>query len=349
MHSKIKRRLGSAQDVVEADLVSADCLSGIQAVEQKYAIGLSSHVADLAKNSSAVAKQYVPDIRELDNSLHEMDDPIGDDVNSPVKGIVHRYPDRVLLKACQVCAVYCRYCFRREMVGQDTDQVLTHDEMIQALGYIRSRPEIWEVVLTGGDPFVLSVRQISAILGGLSTIDHVKVVRFHTRVPIADPKRVTDKLCSALKACDKAVYIALHVNHVDELTGDVLRAIGDLRAAGCTLLSQSVLLRGVNDDVVALECLMRRLVELSVKPYYIHHPDMARGTSHFRLPLAKGQAIVRALHGRLSGLCQPSYILDIPGGYGKVPINLYSLEHLEDGDYVVEDYQGNRHLYKDGL
>lgn len=344
-----KKRLSSARDLVEAGLVDDAAGADIDAVGREYAIGVSAHVAALARGSEAVARQYVPDVRELDIKSVEMDDPIGDDVHSPVKGVVHRYPDRVLLKATHVCAVYCRYCFRREMVGQDTDQILSHEEMVQALDYIRSRPEIWEVILTGGDPFVLSARQMGEILQGLQAIPHVKVVRFHTRVPIADPGRVSADLCEILQACDKAVYVALHVNHPDEITPEVECALADLRAAGCVLLSQSVLLRGVNDDADVLEALMRRLVELSVKPYYIHHPDMARGTAHFRLSIAHGQEVMRALLGRVSGLCQPSYMLDIPGGYGKVSINPYYLDEGQDGTMIVEDYQGNRHFYQDGI
>jgi len=342
-----KKRLSSACDVVDAGLAAEDQAADITAVGAEYAIGLSAHVAELAGKSQAVARQYVPDGRELVSRLEELGDPIGDDVYSPVKGVVHRYPDRVLLKACQVCAVYCRYCFRREMVGQDSDPVLSHEEMVRALDYIRSRPEIWEVILTGGDPFVLSPRQLAVIMQGVAAMDHVKVIRFHTRVPVADPRRVGADLCEVLAASNQAVYVALHINHADEITPEVEAAIADLHKAGCVLLSQSVLLRGVNDNAQTLEDLLRALVALRVKPYYIHHPDMARGTGHFRLSIAEGQAIMRDLLGRVSGLCQPSYMLDIPGGYGKVPVNPYYLEQGDKGEIVVEDYQGNRHLYRD--
>ncbi len=347
---KTKQRLNSARDLLDRGLISAQELAGVSAVEKSYVIGVSEHVASIIRGdvrSDPIAKQYIPDMRELDVESAEMEDPIGDGVNSPVKGVVHRYPDRVLLKVTHVCAVYCRYCFRREMVGPSAEG-LTSDELARALDYIRAHGEIWEVILTGGDPLVTSARQMEALMDALCAISHVKVVRIHSRVPIADPKRVTADLCAALKR-EKAVYIALHINHANEITPEVERAICDLRAAGCTLLSHSVLLRGVNDCADILEVLMRRLVEIRVKPYYIYHPDMARGTGHFRLSVARGQEIMRQLLGAVSGLCQLSYMLDIPGGYGKVPVNPYYVETAADGRMILEDYQGEKHYYEDAV
>lgn len=319
----------------------------VNLVSQRYAVSITDHVRSTMKGSAdtdPVAKQYVPQLAELTILPEENTDPIGDDVHSPVKGIVHRYPDRVLFKPVTVCAVYCRYCFRREMIGPQAG-VLKPEERKAAIHYIRTHPEIWEVILTGGDPLVLSSRQLEEIMLELSKIEHVKVVRLHTRVPAADPKRITDKLAIALAASGKATYLAIHINHAQEITQDVHNACALLHKSGINLLSQSVLLRGVNNNAKTLETLFRALIAINVKPYYLHHPDLAPGTSHFRLSIAEGQAIMRELLGRVSGLALPTYMLDIPGGMGKVPLTPCYLEPLENDGYWVEDYQGQNHLY----
>jgi lysine 2,3-aminomutase len=275
----------------------------------------------------------------------ERSDPIGDLAHSPVEGIVHRYPDRVLLKAVHVCPVYCRFCFRREMVGPQGLGTLSPDAMDRAFAYIESHPEIWEVILTGGDPLVLSPRRLAEITERLARIDHVKIVRFHTRVPVVEPDRIGEDLIAALKASRKTTYVALHANHPRELTDDARAACGRLVDAGIVMISQSVLLKGVNDDPDILASLMRAFVETRIKPYYLHHPDLAPGTGHFRLSVAEGQALVAGLRGRVSGLCQPTYILDIPGGYGKAAIGAAAITQGRDGCYTVSDFHGQQHAY----
>ena len=189
-----------------------------------------------------------------------------------------------------------------------------------ALDYVRAHPQIWEVILSGGDPLVLSARRLKDVVASLAAIDHVKVVRVHTRVPVVAPDRISAALVRALRARDKATFVVLHVNHPRELTTDARAACARLIDAGIPMLSQSVLLRGVNDDVETLGALMRALVECRIKPYYLHHADLAPGTAHLRTTIAEGQALIRALRGRYSGLCQPAYVLDIPDGHGKSPI-----------------------------
>ena len=318
----------------------------LQAVKERYAFRTTETIESLitgTPDDDPIARQYIPTPAELFATSEEDYDPIGDEVNTPVKGIVHRYPDRVLFKPANVCAVYCRYCFRREHVGPGSE-ILTDEERKEALEYIRANKKIWEVIFTGGDPLVLSARQLGQIINELNAIKHVQVIRFHTRVPVADPKRITPKLLNALDS-DKAVYMPLHINHANEITNEVVRAIKDLRKAGVILLSQSVLLKGVNDNAKTLEHLYRRLVALGVKPYYLHHPDYALGTSHFRLSIQEGQEIVKQLQGRLSGLCQPTYMLDIPGGHGKVPITPCYIEELAKNTYSVENYKGESFNY----
>ena len=276
-----------------------------------------------------------------------MFDPIGDDAHSPVEGIVHRYPDRVLLKLTHVCAVYCRFCFRREMVGPDKPNALSRGALAKALDYIRTHRDIWEVILTGGDPLVLSARRLRAVMTELAGIDHVKIVRIHTRVPIADPARITPELVRALKLDGKPTYVALHVNHARELSPAVRIAVARLADAGMPLLAQTVLLKGVNDNAETMCELMRALVECRIKPYYLHHGDLAPGTSHLRTDIATGQNLMRHLRGRSSGLCQPTYILDIPGGHGKSPIGPNYLTR-EGEKFSVEDFSGDQHIYPPG-
>ncbi|TNE31176.1 MAG: lysine-2,3-aminomutase-like protein [Alphaproteobacteria bacterium] len=318
-------------------------------VAERYAVRVTTAVYDnIAKTApdDPVALQYLPDARELSETPDELPDPIGDHSHSPTPGIVHRYPDRVLLMPVSRCAVYCRYCFRREKVGKGAG-LLEPAQLAAALDYIRDNKNIWEVILSGGDPLILSPRRLAAILEELDKIGHVGVIRIHSRVPIADPDRINDALCAVLSNTQKPVYIAVHINHAQELTAAVETALRHLHQAGCTLLSQSVLLKGVNNDATVLETLFRRLVSLRVRPYYLHHPDKAPGTAHFRLPLAEGQQIMRELRGRLSGLAQPVYMLDIPGGHGKIPLTPCYLSAEDDGIYQVSDPSGHTHFYQD--
>ena len=345
-----RKPLRRAGDLLAAGLISPERRAGVEAVTARYALALTADLADLvsaAEPSDPIARQFIPDEAELASGPEESRDPIGDGVHSPVKGIVHRYPDRVLLKPVHVCAAYCRFCFRREVVGRE--RALSRAELETAIAYIRAHCEIWEVILTGGDPLVLSARRLKELIVALAAIAHVKVIRVHTRVPVAEPSRVTAALARALKAAGKATYVVLHANHARELTPAARAACARLVDAGIPMLSQSVLLRGVNDDAAALGELMRALVECRIKPYYLHHGDLAPGTGHWRVNIDEGQAFMRALRGRLSGLCQPTYVLDIPGGHGKSPIGPSYLARVggKNGTahYEVEDFNGHCHVY----
>jgi lysine 2,3-aminomutase len=334
-----------ADDLAHAGLVAPERLDELRAVAAQFSVALTEDVAALihpADPADPIAAQFLPSAAELETREEEQADPIGDERWSPVPGIVHRYPDRVLLKPSLVCPVYCRFCFRREQIGA-RGKVLSRAALDPAYAYIRERPEIWEVIVTGGDPFLLSPRRIKSIVETLTAMSHVQVIRFHTRVPVVDPRRVNAALVAALDS-DKAVYVVIHANHPRELTDPAKAAVTRLTRAGTPLLSQSVLLRGINDDAAVLEDLFRRLVAMRVKPYYLHHPDLARGTGHFRGDIAEGQRLMRALRGRVSGLCQPTYVLDIPGGHGKVPIGPCWLQHDGEG-WIIEDSAGARHLY----
>jgi len=343
MSATARKTLRTPSALAAAQLVARDRLKPLEEVAARYAVAITPALADLIDPSDPqdpIARQFVPDARELHSEPQESRDPIGDEAHSPVEGIVHRYPDRVLLKLVNACAVYCRFCFRREMVGPGRGG-LAPAALDRALAYVRSRPEIWEVILTGGDPLVLSARRMKDVVTRLAAIAHVKVIRVHTRVPVAAPDRVTAAMVRALRT-DKATFVVLHANHPRELTAQVRAACARLIDAGIPMLSQSVLLRGVNDDAQTLGALLRALVECRIKPYYLHHADLAPGTAHLRTTIAQGQALLRALHGRMSGLCQPSYVLDIPGGHGKSPIGP---NYLSADGTVIEDFCGRRHAY----
>jgi lysine 2,3-aminomutase len=246
------------------------------------------------------------------------------------------------------------------MVGPGKESALSEAAYRDALGYIRAHPDIWEVILTGGDPLMLSPRRLSEIMADLAAIDHVKIIRIHTRLPVADPLRISPQLVDALTVHGATVWVALHANHPRELSPEVRAACARLVDAGIPMVSQSVLLHGINDDAVTLASLMRAFVECRIKPYYLHHGDLAPGTAHLRTTLAQGQALMRALRGRVSGLCQPDYVLDIPGGFGKAPVGPAFLtaqipathdglaqdhESAQETRYRVIDYCGDVHLY----
>ncbi len=318
-------------------------------VASRYAVAITpamDALIDPTNPDDPIAAQFRPDARELEIAPDELSDPIGDEAHSPVKGVVHRYADRALLKLVHVCPVYCRFCFRREMVGPQGDGTLTGAELDAALSYIESKPGIWEVILTGGDPFLLSARRVREITAQLAAIPHVKIIRWHTRIPAVDPLRVTPDLVEALRVKGATTYVVLHTNHARELTEQAQAAIARIVDSGVPMLAQTVLLKGVNDNVETLEALMRALVEARVKPYYLHHLDKAPGTSHFRCSIERGQELTQALQERVSGLAQPNYILDIPGGHGKAPLASQAVRKIENG-YEVRDRDGVWRKYED--
>jgi lysine 2,3-aminomutase len=324
--------------LIDAGLLDPSDRAGIEAVATRYAVAITPTVrALIAAADDPIARQFVPSTDELITAPHEHPDPIGDDKFSPVKGIVHRYPDRALLKPLLLCPVYCRFCFRREHVGPDGG-MLTEAELEAAYVWFAAHPAVREVILTGGDPLMLSPRRLAAIIVRLSAMPHIETLRIHTRVPTTDPGRIDAALTEAL-VTDRSLWLVLHANHAREFTVEAKGALGRLRRAGIPLLGQSVLLRSVNDSADALEALFRAMVAVGVKPYYLHQLDAAPGTARFHVPIEEGQRLLAALRGRVTGLAWPTYVLDIPGGYGKVPIGPDFLQ--PDGS--VRDPTGVRH------
>ena len=323
--STLAMTIRDTNGLLDAGLIDLPDRVAIDAVAERYAIAVTPTMRALIEApDDPIARQFVPNTEELTTSSHEHPDPIGDDKFSPVKGGVHRYPDRALLKPLLICPVYCRFCFRREHVGP-SGGVLTEPELDDAFAWFAAHHEIREVILTGGDPMMLSPRRLGAIIGRLSAMPHIETLRIHTRVPTTDPDRVDTALLNAL-ATDRSLWVVLHANHAREFTDQGKAALTRLRRAGIPLLGQSVLLRGVNDSPEALEALFRAMIALGVKPYYLHQLDAAPGTARFHVPIAEGRRILASLRGRVSGLAWPTYVLDIPGGHGKVPIGPDYLE-----------------------
>jgi lysine 2,3-aminomutase len=331
-----------AAGLVAAGLAPPEDRAALERVGARYAVAITPAMRALIQRpDDPIGRQFIPDPAELDPAPHERADPIGDDALSPLPGVVHRYPDRALLKPLLVCPVYCRFCFRREHVGPGGG-LLSDMELEAAYAWFRAHPAVREVILTGGDPLMLSPRRLGTILRTLAGIPHIELLRIHTRVPVAEPSRVTDALAAAMEV-GTPVWLVLHANHAREFTPDAMAALRRIQAAGVPLLGQSVLLRGVNDSVQALEDLFRAMLRARVKPYYLHQLDPAPGTARFAVPIAEGQRILRALRGRVTGLAWPTYVLDIPGGHGKVPVGP---GYLEDG--AVRDPAGRRHVLHDG-
>lgn len=325
-------------------LVVDDDVASLQQVADRFDVLITGAMADLmtGADQDPIAMQFVPQTDELQEATQELNDPTGDQQHEVVKGVVHRYEDRCLLKVVSACPIYCRFCFRKAMIGGGKAS-LTKAELEKAYAYIQSQKAIWEVILTGGDPLILKPARLKAIVSKLAAIDHVAIIRYHTRVPVVEPTWITTELLAALKS-SKTTYVVLHANHPSEFTASALKACAAIVDAGIPMLSQTVLLKGINDSVPVLIELMKTFVRNRIKPYYLHHPDLAKGTGHFRVSVTEGQKLVKAMQGQISGLCQPTYMLEIPGGAGKIPISpcYYS---TEDATLILEDFAGNKHRY----
>ncbi len=318
-HAPKPRTIRDIASLIAAGLAPEAEREALAEVARRYAIALPPALQALIEQpDDPIGRQFIPSYEEMITAPQELADPVADEALSPVPGIVHRYPDRALLKPLLACPVYCRFCFRREQVGPGGG-VLSDAELEAAYAYIAAQPGIREVILTGGDPLILSPRRLSMILGRLAAIPHVEVLRIHTRAPVADPALITDALADALDIA-APLFIALHANHARELTPAVGAALMKLQRRGIPILGQTVLLAGVNDSEAALAELFRAMLRMRVKPYYLHQLDAAPGTARFHVPPGRGRAILASLRGTISGTALPTYIYDRPGGLGKIPL-----------------------------
>ncbi len=290
---------------------------------------------------SPLARQAIPDKRELQGSLDALD-PLSEEDQSPVENLVHRYPDRVLFLVSDQCAMYCRYCMRKRMAKQPFR--VTEKTISEGLAYIRKTPAIREVLLSGGDPLMLTDRALSRIFGKIREIPHVEVIRIHTRIPCTLPDRINGDLAGMLKKFHP-LFINIQFNHPDEITQASGAACGTLADAGIALGSQSVLLKGVNDDPDILQKLFTGLLKIRVKPYYLHHPDVVKGTGHFRISISEGLKILKSLQGHISGMAIPHYMIDLPGGGGKIPLVPEYVTHTQTGILKVKSFNGRIYEY----
>jgi lysine 2,3-aminomutase len=293
----------------------------------------------------AIRRMVIPTVYELRRCPGEADDPLGEEGQSPVHGLIHRYPDRVLLLATDFCSTYCRYCTRSRVVGQG-DLTPSRERLGAAFAYIASHPEIRDVLLSGGDPLTLPDEQLEWILASLRAIPHIEVIRIGTKVPAVLPQRVTPQLARMLRKYHP-LWMSLHFSHPDECCCETTRATGMLADAGIPLGSQTVLLKGVNDSVGTMKALMHGVMKMRVKPYYLYQCDPISGSQHFRTTVAKGVEIIRGLRGHTSGYAVPTYVIDAPGGGGKIPIAPDYVTARDGTDLVLSNYAGGTFRYPD--
>ncbi len=316
----------------------------IDLVSSRYPVRLTDYYAGLIRQpDDAIWKQCMPDVRELEDADQCLD-PLAEDILSPVSGLIHRYPDRVVLLVSNRCPVYCRFCMRKRLVGCG-DAPMTEADLYKALEYIAAHPSIHDVILSGGDPLMLDDESLSLILSGLRMIAHVAIIRIGTRVPVTLPARITPGLCTLLKQYHP-LYINTHFNHPAEISADSAAACTLLADAGIQLGNQTVLLKGVNDSVDIMRELMVGLLSLRVKPYYLHQMDLVKGTAHFRTSVRTGLEIMRGLRGHISGMAVPHYVIDLPGGKGKVAV-LPDDCVIQGTTLHLRTYTGERVIYQD--
>ena len=296
-------------------------------------------------HNDPIFRQSFPNAEELHIDRCDMADPLAEDKDSPVPGITHRYPDRVLFHVSNICSMYCRHCTRKRKVG-DVDSIPNRDQISKGIDYIRNTPEVRDVLLSGGDPLMLSDMQLDWLLSELRKIDHVQVIRIGTRMPVVLPYRITDELVAILKK-HHPLWVNTHFNHPREITSSSRQALAKMADAGIPLGNQSVLLAGVNDCQRIIKALVHKLVENRVRPYYLYQCDLSEGLSHFRTPIGKGIEIMEALIGHTSGFSVPTYVVDAPGGGGKIPLIPNYLISLSTNKVVLRNYEGVITTYKE--
>lgn len=336
------------REALEALLpLSESEMRGLASTGHRLAFAVTPHffsLIDRDNPNDPLRRQIIPDEAENRIAPDELGDPVGEEKHSPVPGLVHRYPDRVLLLVTDRCASYCRFCTRSRLVsGAGESRFLPQIE--DAISYIAAHPEIRDVLISGGDPLLLADEKIDALLGRLRAIPHVEFVRIGTRMPVFLPQRITPELCEILKK-HGPVWMSVHVNHPNEISRETAQALERLAFAGVVLGSQSVLLRGVNDDAATLRSLVHRLLQVRVRPYYLYACDLILGSAHWRVPVGKGLEIIRSLRGWTSGYAVPQFVIDAPGGGGKIPLNPDYVENIsEDGKFTLRNFRGERFVY----
>jgi len=342
---QLKNRLTSAAQLEQFMTLTADEQAGCAHAGQKLALAITPYFFNLIDRNDPdcpIRKQVIPRAAESVVSEEETLDSLGEDAHSPVPGLVHRYPDRVLFLVTDRCAAYCRYCTRSRLVSNAQDYNF-HPEYEQGLRYIEAHPEIRDVLLSGGDPLLLSDKKLEHLISRLREIPHVEFIRIGSRIPVFLPQRITPELCEIFRKYGP-VWMSIHVNHPRECTAELRAACERLSFAGVPLGNQSVLLKGVNDDADVMKALVHRLLRMRVRPYYLYQMDLITGGSHFKVDVRKGLEIIRALRGHTTGYAIPQYVIDAPGGGGKVPINPDYVQKITDDEVVFRNYEG--HIFR---
>jgi lysine 2,3-aminomutase len=343
---QMRSRLVSTADIQRYLTLTREEVEGCRHADERLALAITPHYFNLIGRENPdcpIRRQVIPRIDECRVAPEEAIDPLCEERDTVAPGLVHRYPDRVLLLLTDRCAGYCRYCTRSRIVSNAAGHDF-HPDYSGAFSYIREHTEVRDVLLSGGDPLLLSDARLDAILSELRSIEHVEFIRIGTRIPVYMPQRITTELCEVLKKRGP-VFMSIHVNHPRECTFEMLKACEMLSFAGVPLGSQSVLLKGVNDDADTMMSLMHRLLMMRVRPYYLYQCDLVAGTAHLRADVAKGIEIIRALRGFTSGYAVPQFVIDAPGGGGKVPINPDYVEAERNGEIILRNYAGNLYAY----
>ncbi|MEZ5301802.1 MAG: KamA family radical SAM protein [Verrucomicrobiales bacterium] len=338
---QLKNRVNSLEDLERHLLLTEEERAGVLLSGTKLALGITPHFFNLIDEfdpECPVRRQVVPRIEETWEDPAEMADPCGEDSHMPVPGLVHRYPDRVLFLVTDRCAAYCRYCTRSRVVSGAGEQEL-HTDFEAAFRYLEKHTEVRDVLLSGGDPLLFSDAKLEGILKRLRSIPHIQFVRIGSRVPIFLPQRITPDLCAMLRKYHP-LFLSVHTNHPRELTSEVRDALGRLADAGIPMGNQSVLLRGVNDSVEVMKVLVQKLLMCRVRPYYLYQCDLIQGSAHLRTSVAKGIEIIEGLRGHTTGYAIPQYVIDAPGGGGKVPVNPDYVVHRDSERVVIRNYEG---------
>ncbi len=343
---QLKNRITTIEQLESMMTLTPEERAGCEHANHKLALAITPYffnLIDVNDPNCPIRKQVIPRAAEMVVSQGEMLDSLGEDAHSPVPGLVHRYPDRVLFLVTDRCAAYCRYCTRSRLVSNAQDYNF-HPEFEQGLRYIEAHPEVRDVLLSGGDPLLLSDKKIEHLLARLRAIKHVEFIRIGSRIPVFLPQRITPELCEVFKK-HGPIWMSIHVNHPKECTAELRDACERLSYAGVPLGNQSVLLRGVNDDVDVMKALVHRLLRMRVRPYYLYQMDLITGGAHFKVDVRKGIEIIRGLRGHTTGYAVPQYVIDAPGGGGKVPINPDYIEKVTDDEIVFRNYEGDTYRY----
>ena len=346
---QLSHRLNTVQDF-EAVLALSDSEKRALAVGQLFRVDVTPYFVSLIDPqdpADPIRRQIIPTAEEIVPFTGMMEDSLAEDTHSPVPGLVHRYPDRVLMLVTTQCASYCRYCTRARIVGDPT-ATFSREEIDQQIAYLERTPQVRDVLLSGGDPLVLAPKLLEELLTRLRAIPHIEIVRIGSRVPVFMPMRITDELCNMLRQFHP-LWLNIHVNHPNEITAELAEACDRLSDAGIPLGNQSVLLAGINDCVHIQRKLVQDLVKMRVRPYYIYQCDLVEGVGHFRTPVAKGIQIIEGLRGHTSGFAVPTYVVDAPGGGGKIPVMPNYLVSASDHKVILRNYEGYITTYEEPL